>query len=105
MKKTNLSFINDFLERFFASDKIVNPKRDWMILLALFFVMLISAALYDASLYKNIASGDMYVSVPKSELELETIGGAALQNVVNDFESRKANTAELKMQKLIDPSL
>lgn len=103
--KINLSFINTFSERFFKSNAIVRPKRDWMILLVLFFAMILGAAAYDAVLYQNIANGDMYVSVPKNELRLESINGGALQNVVNNFESRKAEVAGMKVQKLIDPSI
>jgi len=105
MKKINLSFLRTFSDRFFRSDNIVRPERDWMILLTLFFTMIVSALAYDAFLYQNIASGEMYVSVTKDELQLQSINSNVLQKVVDDFESRKTEIGVLKMQKLIDPSI
>ena len=94
-----------FSGRFFGSDAIVHPKRDWMILLLLLCIMLVSALIYDAFLYQDIASGEMYVSVAKNELQLQSINSARLQKVVDIFEAKKAITAGLKAQKLIDPSI
>lgn len=103
--KINLSFFHKFSDRFFRSNKIINPKRDWIILLILFFVMIAGALSYDAIIYKNIANGEMYVSVPENELQLQSIDSVTLQNVVNDFESRQATISGMKIKKLIDPSL
>ena len=105
MKKINLSFINKFSDNFFKSDNIVCPKRDWIILLVLFLIMVFGVAIYDISLYHDIANGDMYVNVTKQELQLQNIDSNMLQKVVNDFESIKAEIAGIKQQKLIDTSL
>lgn len=105
MKKIDLSFLHTFSDRFFGSNEIVHPRKDWIILLVVFFVMLASAAIYDLSIHQDIASGEMYVSVNKSDLKLQSIDAKALENVVVSFESKKSRMATLKIQKLIDPSL
>jgi len=105
MKKIDLSFLHTLSNRFFASDAIVRPRRDWVVLLVLFLVMLCGAMAFDAFLYRDIASGDMYVSVNNAELELPHINADLLNTAVNDFESRETKTAGMKPQKLVDPSL
>lgn len=105
MKKIDLSFLHTFSDRFFGSNEIVHPRRDWIVLLVVFLVMLLGAAAYDLSIHQDIASGEMYVSVDKTDLKLQSVNTKALENVVNDFESKRAEMSGLKMQKLVDPSL
>lgn len=105
MKKIDLSFLRAFSDKFFSSAAIVNPKRDWKILLALLFIMIAGSVAFDAFLYRDITSGEMYVSVAPSDLHIQDIDTATLEKAVNDFESKQGSIAGLKLQKLIDPSL
>lgn len=105
MKKINIPFINSFMDKFFGSNAIVRPKRDWAILLIFFFLLLLGAMAYDGFLYRDIASGEMYVSVNPNEIQSESIDATTLNSVVADFESRQAEIATMKIQKLVDPSL
>jgi predicted Holliday junction resolvase-like endonuclease len=100
------SFLNStFLYRFFNSNKIVNPKRDWIILLILFLIMIISVIVFDIIIYEKISSGDMYVSVNREELTPENLKTADLTRLIDNFEAKRQKMLNLKIQPLIDPSI
>lgn len=101
----NLSTEHAFLDSFFDSHAIVRPKRDWMILVTFFIVVIISVIAFDANMYLQIRSGDMYVSVNKDELIIEKLKASQLQAVINIYEARKEKIANAKVQKLVDPSI
>jgi cell division protein FtsI/penicillin-binding protein 2 len=87
------------------SGKIVNPKRDWTIILILSVIFIVTAIGFDAYMYLQIISGDMYVSVQRNELIIENLKTSALQDILNTFESKKANLSTLKTDSLVDPSI
>ena len=89
----------------FLSGKIVNPKRDWIILVILFVVLILSSIGFDADMYLKIVSGDMYVSVTRADLVIENLKTDALQKIVNNFAEKKTNMINLKLVNLVDPSI
>ena len=105
MQKFHYFLNNAFLNKFFSSNKIINPRRDWIILIVLFLIMIISAIIFDASFYTKISNGDMYVSVSREELNLENLKTGDLKKLIEDFESKKEIISNLKIKYLIDPSL
>ena len=104
MKKIDLSFVHNFLDTFNAR-KVVKPQRDWKVLLGIFLIMIVSVAAFDASLYNRIADGEMYVSVTRAELNLQSLNTNGLENVVNDFQLKQENITTMKEENLVDPSL
>ncbi len=105
IRKINSFFNNFFVGKFFNSNKIINPKRDWIILIALFLIMIISVLSFDLITYERIANGDMYVSVSKDELNLENLKTDALKKLIENFESKSAKISSLKIEPSIDPSI
>lgn len=87
------------------SREIVNPKRDWRILLILLLVFIIFAAWFDFYVYQQIVSGDMYVSVKRDELVTEQLKVNDLKNIFNHYKNEKDNVLNIKMVNLVDPSI
>jgi hypothetical protein len=75
---------------FLSSKKIIHPKRDWTILLVLLFVFYISDIIFGIYMYRKITSGNMYVTVPNSELRVEVLKTEKIHTLISDYESRKA---------------
>ena len=96
---------NKFLSRLLSSRKIINPKREWTILLIFFSLMLLAFLLFDEITYQKISSGEMYISVNKSELNIEVLKVDELKKLINDFELKKEKIAALRIMNLIDPSI
>jgi hypothetical protein len=92
-------------EHFLDGSVIINPKRDWKILVILFMCMLVGAFAFNAFIYTQITNGDMYVSVSKDELTLEMLKTKQLQSIIDDFKLRQTTVANMKIQPAIDPSL
>jgi len=89
----------------FLSNKIVNPKRDWKILLTLLIIFILISLGFDFYMYRQIVNGDMYISVKREELVIENLKSNDLQKILNNFETKKTNITTLKMENLIDPSI
>jgi hypothetical protein len=87
------------------SGKIVNPKREWFIIIIFSIVLILISVGFDAYMYTQIVSGEMYVSVKRSDLTIENLKTGALQNILNDFENKKAIIKTLKIGNLVDPSI
>lgn len=85
--------------------EIVNPKRDWMILLGLLTIFIIAAIAFDGYMYRKIVSGDMYVSVKREELVVEDLKTSDLDKIILNFNSKRVNISNLKLENLTDPSI
>ncbi len=105
MEKKHFSFENTFTNKIFGSEKTIDASRDWKILLGIFFVMIVGSLIFDAFTYNNISSGEMYITVNRSELHLETININNLTALLNFFEAKKTKTASLTVENLVDPSI
>ena len=90
---------------FRLSGKIVNPKRDWKILIILLATFIVASVGFDAYIYLQIVSGDMYVSVGRQDLVIENLKTSALQAIASTFENKKAKITTLKLENLVDPSI
>ena len=89
----------------FLSSNIVNPKRDWSILIILFFVLIVASIGFDYYMYQQIVSGDMYITVKKEDIVIENLKSTDLQNILNNFESKNIKITNLKLDNLVDPSI
>ena len=97
---------NDSLSKTsFLLDKVINPKRDWAILIILFFVFIITSVSFDYYMYRKIISGDMYVSVKREDLVIENLKSSNLKKVLDNFELKTSKISGLKIEKLTDPSI
>ncbi len=85
--------------------KNINPCRDWIILLIIFGILLISTIAFNLYFYMNISNDDMYISVNKEDLVLKSLKIDSLKKVVENFESKKEIISKLKVEYIIDPSL
>jgi|GEM_PF-6621325 len=99
------SFTNGIFNKIFDSNKVINPKRDWILLIILFLVMLVCAITYDSLIYTKISNGEMYVSINRNELNLENLKIDELKKLIDNFESKSAKISSLKIGPSIDPSL
>lgn len=96
----------DFLYgKLFLSEKIINPKKHWGMLIILFIFLIITSIGFDFYMYQKIVSGDMYINVTRSELVIENLKTNDLQNILNNFESKTIKIANLKLENLVDPSI
>ena len=105
INKITSFFNNSFLSRIFASSKIVSPRRDWIILLTIFSVFIVSVITFDFVFYSKISSGEMYVSINRSELNLENLKTAELKKLIENFEAKSQKVNNLKIEPAIDPSI
>ena len=103
--KIKLSLDNPLSRPIFLPRGIVNPKRDWNILIILFIVLITSSVGFDFYMYQHIVSGDMYVSVTKTELVIENLKSDDLKKILENFETKKSKITTLKLENLVDPSI
>jgi hypothetical protein len=89
----------------FSSVKMINPRRDWTILVGLFVIFVIGVIAFDYRMYKKTVSGDMYVSVKRDELIVEDLKVSNIKDVLSTFENKKNIINTLKLEKVSDPSL
>jgi hypothetical protein len=102
----NKIFNNNFSQtKKIFSVKIVNPKRDWHILLFVFIILIISAIGFDFYIYQKIVGGDMYVTINKDELTIENLKSDDLQKILDYFEIKKSKISTIKLENLVDPSI
>lgn len=87
------------------SGKIFNPMRDWNIIIILTIVFIIASVGFDIYMYAQIVSGEMYVSVNRGDLTIESLKTSNLQSILNDFENKKSIITTLKIENLVDPSI
>ena len=100
------SFTNNSLEsKSFFSKNMINPKRDWSILIILFIFLIIASIGFDFYMYQKIVGGDMYVSVNKDELIVENLKSNDLKKIIDTFDVEKNNITKLKLENLVDPSI
>jgi hypothetical protein len=103
--KNKLPNGNSIIGQKLFSKKIVNPKRDWHIILFIFAILIIASVGFDFYMYQKIVSGDMYVSVNKEELTIENLKANDLKKILDNFEVKKSAATTLKLENLVDPSL
>jgi len=103
--KNKTSFNNFLFKSVFLSKNAISPKRDWIILIVLFIIFIITSICFDYYMYKKIISGDMYISVKREELVIENLKSNDLKNIQNNFEMKEINTINLKLKNLVDPSI
>jgi hypothetical protein len=87
------------------SIKKINPCRDWMILLIVSGVFIISSSIFDLLFYNNISNGEMYVNINKEDLNLGNLKVDVLKSVVDNFESRKEKISQMEIEYIVDPSI
>ncbi len=90
---------------FIWSEKLVNPKREWEILVIVFAIFILSAIAFDFYMYRQIVGGDMYVSVKKEEVTVEKLKSTELQKILSNFEIKKSKIMTQKLENLVDPSI
>ena len=99
--KTNTNTSNNL----YLSKKIINPFRDWLILIALFTVMIIYFVVFDSLTYNKIIKGEMYISVEKEELTFVKLNREELKSIIDKFEGKKDYVSKMKIELLSDPSM
>ncbi len=87
------------------SRDIVNPKRDWNILIIFLAILVATSVFFDIHMYKTLVKEDMYISVDKTELTIEKLKSDDLEKILNNFKAKKSVVANLKLENLIDPSI
>lgn len=90
---------------FYKKSLIVNPFRDWkiiMIISVVIFLVLLSLDLY---LYMRSAGGSMFVSGSKIEETLGRLDKINLNKVIDYFKAKEDTKLEMKKTSIIDPSL
>jgi len=105
MKKINLSIKNIEISKPGNTKKLINPNREWRIILVIIFFIIIGTIFYDIYTYMQISSGEMYISVKKEELIIENLKENQLKKVVNSFEQKIEISSSSKLENLPDPSI
>ncbi len=92
-------------EKSLISENFINPKRDWAIILISFIVLLLGIIFYDYQFYKKVSNGEMFISVNKEELKLESLNIDELNKVIKYYDEKSKYTSEFKSASSVDPSL
>ena len=103
--KNKLIYTDSHSESSFFSKNIVNPKRDWNILIILFGIFIIASIGFDFNMYQQIVGGDMYISLKREELIIENLKSSDLKKILDNFETKKSMILTLKLENLVDPSI
>lgn len=86
------SLINIFFQKQISlSEKIVNPKRDWNILIFFFIIFILISVIYDYYIYQKITKGEIYISINKEDLVIENLKSDDLQKILDNFEIKENN--------------
>ena len=83
----------------------INPKREWLILVILFFILTLATAGFDFYIYRQVVNGDMYISVNREDITIENLKTIDLQKILDGFENKKNIITNLKLKNLVDPSI
>jgi hypothetical protein len=105
MTKIKDIFENKFLDNNYISKNIINPCRDWIILLALLLIMIVSSIAFNFITYQKIVKGEMYISVKKEELTLVNLEKDKINMILDSFQQKKDYISKIKIESLIDPSI
>ncbi len=92
-------------EKILYSKNLINPKRDWTILVVIFLVSIALSISFDIFMYKNIVSGEMFVTVNRDELSLENLKIDDLKKVLANFDTKKSATLNYKLEHSVDPAI
>ncbi len=84
---------------------IINPRRDWIILMVISATIFLGAIFYDYSFYKRVSTGEMYISVNKDELTLEALNVDELKKILQLYKDKSDFTSQFQTMHSIDPSL
>ena len=103
--QTKLLASDSLSKSMFLFGNIVNPKREWGILIILFVIFIVASIGFDFYMYQQIVSGDMYISVKREDLVIENLKSNDLQKILDNFETKKAKITTLKLENLVDPSI
>ena len=103
--QTKMQNSDSLYKPIFLSDKIVNPRRDWKILVTLCAVLIMTSIGFDYCMYKWITNEDMYVSINTQDLVIEHLKSDDLKKILTNFEIKKTNVTTLKLKNSVDPSL
>ncbi len=85
--------------------KIINPQKNWIILIIIFTILILISLGFDFNYYQQIASGDMYVDINRADLSIQNLKKDELQKILDNFETKKTSIATLKAKNLVDPSI
>jgi len=85
--------------------KIINPQKNWIILIIIFIILILTSLGFDFNYYQQIVSGDMYVDINRADLSIQSLKKNELQNILDNFEAKKTSIATLKAKNLVDPSI
>ena len=105
MTKIKDIFENKLLSNNYVSKKIVNPCRDWVVLVVLLLIMIVSSITFDFITYQKIVRGEMYISVKKEELTLVNLEKDKINIILDNFQQKKDYISKIKIESIIDPSI
>ncbi|MDD4804189.1 MAG: hypothetical protein PHN69_03360 [Candidatus Pacebacteria bacterium] len=104
MKIKNI-FENNIFSNSHISKNSIKPCREWIVLIVLLFVMIISSIIFDIITYQKIIRGEMYVSVGKDELIFVKLEKDKLKDITDRFEEKKEYVSKAKIENIVDPSM
>lgn len=84
---------------------IINPRKNWIFLLVLLTVFVVISIVFDLYMYYKISNGDLYVIVKTEDVTVENLKSVELQKILDNFETKKNNIGQLKLENLVDPSI
>ena len=99
------SLKNPISNSFFERNRVVNPRRDWYILVLTFTILIVIIVVFDYNMYKRIIGEEMYVAVKSNELVIENLKFDDFKKITDNFEVKKAKLVSSKLENLIDPSI
>jgi len=107
--KNIISFFQEKITGFLGRDKQkqeVNPYRDWLVLVVLFFILSSMAVWLGLYLFIQVNSGSFFPSEENAPLSQRTIDKRLLLQIIEDFETKAKTHQELLETRpvVIDPA-
>lgn len=87
------------------SQTIINPKRDWVVILSVSFLILVMFLIFDYILFNKVNSGSMFIDVNSREINIERLSVDKLNQVIKDFDNKAFRLTQIKKGIIVDPSL
>ncbi len=89
-----------------SSKIILNPQRDWFVVLVIFIFLVIVVSIYSVSFFLQINNYDDIFTIEKKEQQIEFVNRDELLNIVETYQQKEQKFEALKNNrpKFVDPS-
>ncbi len=103
MNYFNKQKIIDSVKSFWG--EAINPRRDWIIIVTVFIILVISVCLINYKIFLETNSKELFIDISKESIVIRKVKDKDMQALITRFEEKKSQFNSIKFTRLIDPSL